>query len=50
MQGVCLMNSHRPFSEKLADMVCTVLIIAASVYFFAHIAAAWLRGSFEVSR
>jgi hypothetical protein len=37
-------------SEKLANTVCTVLLIAAAFYFLAHTLAAWLRGSFEVAR
>ncbi len=40
----------RPYSEKLADVICGILMVLGSLYFFGHVAAAWLRGSFEVSR
>ena len=41
---------NRPLPEKLADIACTVLLIAACLYFSSHVLAAWLCGSFEVTR
>lgn len=37
-------------AERAADFFCTLVIIAAVVYFGLHILAAWQRGSFEVIR
>jgi len=41
---------NRSFPEKLADAIFTVLMVLGSAYFLGHILAAWLRGSFEVTR
>lgn len=41
---------NRPFPEKVADALCTVLMVLGAAYFLGHILAAWLRGSFEVTR
>ena len=42
-------QAHRA-PEKIADAACTFLMLAAALYFFGHILAAWMRGSFEVIR
>ncbi len=39
---------NRPFEEKMADVLCTLALIGASLYFFGHLLFAWLDGRFEV--
>lgn len=33
-------------SGNIANAVCTAVLVFAVIYFFGHIVAAWLRGSF----
>jgi hypothetical protein len=45
-------NSDSPSrsAEKRINRACTVALILSALYLAGHILAAWLRGSFEVTR
>lgn len=43
-------QKKRPAPEKIADALCAIAIIFATLYFSAHVLVAWLRGAFEVTR